>query len=314
MNLFDRIALRKKLIRIAKRILGIHQNQTLSLKTFRRNIRLKYGHYIWRKNFDTQELLSAMQALGMKKGSNVFIHCNWDEFYNYTGNEKNLIDGILNIIGEDGTLIMPSYPLMRKGKIFNVKKTVTAAGLLAEEFRKYPGVKRSINVQHSVCALGPQSDFLLSEHHKCETCWDEKSPYYKLAEVNALVFGLGLGKYYLGTIIHCVESVLRPSIKYFSDFYQEQKTRHPYIDYDNLVKNYECYDLKQNLKRKNKINASKIICKRYLNESSYKTSQISNLQISMVRAADVIPKLIELAKKGIIIYSKPSKRGYKFEL
>ncbi len=94
---------------------------------------------------------------------------------------------------------MPAYPLLRnENSIFDVRNTPTGAGLIAEEFRHYPGVKRSLNRQHSVCALGPMSDFLLGEHHLSKTCWDEKSPYYKLGEINAIVFTLGLGKVFVG--------------------------------------------------------------------------------------------------------------------
>lgn len=178
----------------------------------------------------------------MKNGSNIFIHSTWDEMYNYNGSEENLIDAILEVIGPEGTLIMPALPLLRKGKIFDVKKSITGAGTLAETFRRYPGVKRSINVQHSVCALGPQSDFLLKEHHLGESCWDEKSPYFRLSQIDALVFTLGLRRYYIGTMLHCVESVLRKSYPYYSSFYTREPVKHEYIDYDGEHKYYYCYD------------------------------------------------------------------------
>lgn len=309
--------IKSKLMNIVKKFLrkifGIHNNQSLSLSNFLKNKRLKYGPYIWKDKFDVKDLVNVMQSLGMKAGSNVFIHCNWNEFYNFQGTERELIDGVLEVIGKDGTLIMPAYPLLRKGKIFNVNKSVTAAGMFAEEFRNYPGVKRSINIQHSVSALGPQSDYLTSEHHLSETCWDEKSPYYKLAEINALVFGLGLGKYYFGTMTHCVESVLRKSVPYFSDFYDKNKTIHQYIDIDGSLKEYSCYDLKKTLRRVNKFRASKKFAKKYFNDTDYGYSQISNLTVAVSKANIIIPKLIALGRKGKIMYSKPGKRGYKFE-
>ena len=308
----EKAILRRKAIRIAKKVLGIHQNQTLSLNTYYKNMRLRLGKHIWKRKIYPNDIIKSMQAMGMKKGSNVFIHCNWNEFYNYVGTERDLIDAILSAIGEEGTLIMPAYPLLRKGKIFDVKKTVTAAGLLAEEFRKYPNVKRSINEQHSVCALGPLSTYLLNEHHLSETCWDEKSPYYKLSQINALVFGLGLGKYYMGTMIHCVESILRKNVKYFSDFYDENKTVHKYVDYDNDVKTYSCYDLKTGLVRKNKVFGAKHICMKYFDKSAYGSTQLSNLQICVFKAQYVIPRMIELGKKGIVYYRKPRPAKYKF--
>lgn len=54
--------------------------------------------------------------MGMKNGSNIFIHSTWDEMYNYNGSEENLIDAILEVIGPEGTLIMPACPYYVKGK------------------------------------------------------------------------------------------------------------------------------------------------------------------------------------------------------
>lgn len=306
------IVSKTKVKKYLKKIAGIHQNQTFNLRTFVQNLRLRYGPYIWKRKISTLDLVSAMENMGMKRGSNIFIHCNWNEFYNYTGNEKELIDEILNVIGKEGTLIMPAFPILRKGKIFSIRKSVTGAGLLAEEFRKYPGVKRSINVQHSVCALGPQADFLISEHSKCETCWDEKSPYFKLSKIGAIVFNFGQQKYSVGTIAHCVESILRKEVPYFENFYQKELTSHKYIDLDNTIKEYFCYDLRPDLHRTNKFFGLKYICKKYFDKTYHKYVQISNLIISVAYAEKVVPKMIELGRKGIIVYKTPSKKGYKF--
>lgn len=63
-----------------------------------------------------------MKDMGMKEGSNVFIHSKWDEMYNYLGNESEFIDAIIKVIGEKGTLIMPAFPLVRKIKYLMLKE------------------------------------------------------------------------------------------------------------------------------------------------------------------------------------------------
>ena len=302
--------LRKKLIRIAKRILGIPQNQTLTLRSFQKYFRLRFGPWVYKKKINTKDSIEEMKKMGMKNGSNIFIHSTWDEMYNYNGSEENLIDAILEVIGPEGTLIMPALPLLRKGKIFDVKKSITGAGTLAETFRRYPGVKRSINVQHSVCALGPQSDFLLKEHHLGESCWDEKSPYFRLSQIDALVFTLGLRRYYIGTMLHCVESVLRKSYPYYSSFYTREPVKHEYIDYDGEHKYYYCYD---NRYVRYKFFATKRMTKKHFNKNWYACSQISNLIIGVYHAKEIIPHLINLGKKGIDVYQNSGKRGYKFD-
>ena len=294
-----------------RKIVGIPLNESLSLDSFIKNWRLKLGPYFYRKKYTAKDAVDVMKLAGMKEGSVVFIQSGWAEFYNCTSSEEELIEEILRAIGVNGTLAMASMPLHRKGKIFNVKKSVTSAGLLAEAFRKYPGVKRSINVRHSVCAIGPQAEFLLSEHHLGETAWDKKSPYYKLSQLNALVFGLGLGKYWVGTIIHCVDSLLKDEIPYYHDLFFEEKTEYKYIDYDGIEKSYWNYDMPETGPkiRVGSYFRNRHICRKYLHG---RFQQISNLQITCWDANEVVPTLVALGRKGIDSNLLPSKKGYKF--
>lgn len=293
-------------VKKAKQIAGIPQNDGLDVFTFLKYKHLKYGPLFYKKKYTAEDIVAIMKEMGMKRGSNVFIHSSWNEFYNYEGTESDLINCILTVIGLEGTLIMPAFPLHRNS-VFNVKKTVTKAGMLAEEFRKYPGVKRSINTQHSVCALGPKSDFLLNEHHLGDNCWDEKSPYYKLMMINALVFDIGVHKRFVGTMIHCVEGVLSKELPYFRDIFTENKVEHKYIDYDGLEKNYYCFDAKK--KRIYGYFHFVNYVDKYLN---YTHRKISNLNITVYHASQVIPTMIENGRKGIVIYSRPSTKKYNF--
>ena len=302
----------KKIKKYAKKILGIPAKEGLSITNFIFNWRLRVGPYLYKRKYTAKDVVEAMRKAGMKEGSTVFIQSRWAEFYNCISTEEELISEILNALGPNGTLAMACMPLLRNNKTFNVKKTVTRAGLLAEAFRKYPGVKRSCNVRHSVCAIGPNSHYLLSEHHLGETAWDEKSPYYRLSIVDGLVFGLGLGKYWVGTITHCVESLLREKVPYYHDMFYADKTEYHYIDYDGIEKSYWNYDMPESGPhiRVSSYFKSIRIAKRYLHGNS---QQVSNLQISCYKAIEVVPKLVSLGRKGIDCNLLPRKKGYQFE-
>lgn len=295
-----------------KKILGISPNSGLSLEDLIWDWRLRIGKRLYKQKFTAQEVVDAMKSMGMQKGSVVFIQSRWAEFYNCTSDPEDLIDAILDVIGPEGTLGMACMPMMQEGKLFNVKKTPTNAGFLAEAFRRYKGVKRSINIQHSVCALGPKADYLVSEHYLSETPWDKKSPYYRLSEVDALVFGLGLGKYWIGTIIHCVDSLLKDEVPYYHDMFYPEKTEYKYIDYDGEEKSYWCYDMPLTgpKKRIGSYFLNRRLAKKF---SSRKFKQVSNLQMTCYDAKDVVTTVVALGRKGIDSYWTPSKRGYKFE-
>lgn len=298
-------------IRIRK-ILGIKQAYGLGVDGFLKSWRERIGPFLYKKKYSAADVVEKMKVAGMKEGSVVFIQSGWAEFYNCTSTETELIKEILNAIGPQGTLAMACMPWIRKNKIFDVRKTMTNAGALAEYFRIYPGVKRSINVRHSVCAIGPLADYLLSEHHLGESAWDEKSPYFKLSQVDALIFGLGLGKYWVGTIIHCVDSVLRPEVPYYHDLFFDEKSEYKYIDYDGIQKSYWNYDMPEtgNKIRVGSYFKNRHICRKYLT-SHYQ--RISNLQISCWEAKEVVPVLLELGRRGIDSNLLPSKKGYTFK-
>ena len=295
-----------------KHLLRVPSNATLSWENYIKYNKLFFGKYVYKRQYSADDVVGAMCKLGLKEGSNLIIHCSWDEFYNCTSSPRDLIERILSVIGPEGTLCMPAMPLLRKNKVFNVKKSVTRAGILAEEFRKYPGVKRSINERHSVCAIGPLSDYLLSEHHLGETCWDEKSPYYKLSQIDALVFVMGLGKYWPGTIIHCVEALLRGKLPYYTDMFLPAKTEYKYVDYDGIEKSYWNYNLVSSEHKRRKIGYFRLrkVVKKYL-KGMY--SQISNLQIARYEADFVLKTLLSMAKRGEDVYVLPSKKGYIFD-
>ena len=162
-----------------------------------------------------------MQQMGMQSGSVVCIHCAMKEFYNYKGTAEELIKQILDVIGPTGTLVMPAFPDKKlsgqKGYIFNPKEDKTGAGYLAETFRRYPGVKRSLNVRQ-----------------------------------NALVFNLGMPRSYMGTFHHCVESILRKEHPYYAQFFNTPTENFYYNEKGEVCKyeSTECFIERRTRKRR----------------------------------------------------------------
>src|SRR5690554_534957 len=299
----------KKVVRkLIKKYFGIN-----GISLFVKKQKKKFMQKIYTKKYTADDLVSEMCKMGMEKGSVVFIHSSMTEFYNYKGTGVELIDKIIEVIGEEGTLMMPAYPkdkskLMRSTQAdnnidFDVNNTPSGAGYLTEVFRTYPGVQRSINLQHSVCAYGKLAEFFTSEHHLSITAWDEKSPYYKMSQMKTLVFALGL-PYFLGTMIHCTESILQSKYKYFQLFFTKEKEC-KYKDVDGNIKTYRY--LTHNFARRR---SKKKIIKKYFDKNEFKNTTISNLRIEMVDAKYTLDLFLQLAEKGITMYSVPSPKPY----
>lgn len=302
--------LRRDTINRIKKIVGISD-----WALFKKNIHKNIGKLLYHEKYNADDIVNYMANMGMQPGDVIFIHSSMKEFYNYQGTGKELIEKIIDYLGPEGTLVMPAYPknfsslpdkcLMKNYKginnpiMFDAKMTPTGAGYLPEVFRKMEGVKRSINIQHSACAIGKYADYLLSEHHLCKTCWDEKSPYYKLTLVNAKVFSLGL-PYFLTTTIHCTDSLLRTKYDYFAQFFNKE-IKYNYKDSEGNIGTHQMLTVSIERRRD-----KKKMVKRYFDKNEFHVSKLSNLRIERVDAKYTHELFMKLANQGIVMYSIPN--------
>lgn len=296
--------IRRKLVEFVKKRFKIY-SLTEFINRNKRRLEKKY----YRNQYSTEQLSSLLREMGLKEGTCVLVHSSWNDFYNYTGTVEEFIDAILEIIGKTGTLVMPAYPFLRKPEsVFDLNTTPTSAGIIAETFRNYPGVKRSINM-HSVCSLGPLSDYLLNEHHLSTTSWDEKSPYYKLSKVNAVVLSIGLGKYFIGTIMHCANSILRTESAYYSLFFQKEKV-YKYRLNDHSIFHQTCLTASDDFNYFFTDRSINKVINRYFNKEKYNKRRLSNLNINIYDAEYFINRAVELGEQGITLYLKPNPKHY----
>ena len=263
-----------------------------------KNISIKIKKKTYPK-FKTKELIETLKPLGLKKDATVFIHSSWDQFFNFEDSPIQLIEALLNEIGQNGTLAMPAFPKNQNpDQLFNVKRTPSGAGFLTEIFRRFPNVKRSINLIHSVTALGPNADYLTKDHHKSKTPWDHKSPYYRLKEVDALILGLGVGKNLsVATSLHCIDSLLKDSYPFFAQLF-EQEITYQYKDYNGTVNSH-----RMNIRISSTLNTKQI--SKYMAKDKFIETKLSNLEIYRIPAKYLIEKGLELANKGITMYVTP---------
>ena len=286
-----------------RKILGLKQSETISTQNMVKKYHKRVTNRLYREKFSTEQIIDTLRSLGIGKGSNIFIHSSWDAFNNYNGTPETLIEAIIELIGEKGNIAMPAYPLIRK-KPFNLKNSVTKAGILPEAFRKFPGVYRSANVRHSVCAFGPLAEEITSTHHLSKIRFDEKSPYYKMITFGFKTISLGLPTYVMGTFVHCVEATLWKDVPYFKSFYDfDTLIKQTYIDYDGREKSYSEY--KENFTLRNDYLRNQYLIKRYFNSQYFKKRRISNLLIGCTDAQYTYQRLCELAHRGITIYIYP---------
>ncbi len=289
---------------VIKQLFGIKD-----ISLLKKEIHKNLGKLFYHKKYTAHDIISIMQELGMHKGSVVCIHSSMKEFYNYKGTAEELITEILNEIGPEGTLMMPAFPkyslVNKEDYVFDINNDATGAGYLAESFRNYPGVVRSINVQHSVCAIGKYADYLTKDHHKTHDCWDKDSPWQRMIELDAIVYNLGMPDFYIGTFEHCVESILQYEHPYWAQFFTK-KVEYKYYTNNKTIESYTNYTGEIECRTRERI------VTKHFDKTRMQKRKISNLSIKAFYTRNCLRDMLELGRKGIGIYYEPNPKKYTF--
>lgn len=152
------------------------------------------------------EIIAKLEKIGLKTGDKVMVHSSLSSLGWVDGGAETVIDALLEVIGETGTLLMPALTSGSKENPYEGIQTPSYLGQITEAFRRRPEVKRSFHPTHSVLALGKDAEALIADHIKAESACGLGTPYYKLAEVggSVLLLGVDLDRC---TILHTAEDL-----------------------------------------------------------------------------------------------------------
>jgi aminoglycoside 3-N-acetyltransferase len=121
---------------------------------------------------NTDQVLSCLLGLGVKKGDNIMIHSDLSVLGrlclsgNNAGNRflSALVNVFKKAVGVKGTIIMPTFSYsFLKGETYDVKNSPSTAGILTEFFRKQKGVVRTQNPDLSFAVWGNNKRYF-TEH------------------------------------------------------------------------------------------------------------------------------------------------------
>jgi len=196
-----------KLKDIAKGVLRDRGTRTLT------GVRRKVQDALRSPLSETQLLQILVDQLGVGNGDTVFVHSSIDQL-NLGFPFYRVLPLLQDLIGDRGTLLFPTYPqlssyeFLRRGEVFNVRKTPSYTGILSEVARRQANAARSLHPTKSVCALGSAADELTRDHHKSPYPYDVCSPYYKITEFDGKMIGLGVSTANL-SYVHCVDDAFK---------------------------------------------------------------------------------------------------------
>lgn len=167
-----------------------------------------------------------LNHLGVKPGHIVLVHSSLSKLGWVCGGSVGVILGLLQAVGETGTLVMPSHsgdlsdpkrwqnppvpedwwPVIYKNMpAYRPDLTPTRGmGAVPETFRKMQGVIRSAHPQLSFCAYGPMAE-QITDGHELAHGLGENSPLARLYDLDGWVLLLGVG-HANNTSLHLAET------------------------------------------------------------------------------------------------------------
>jgi len=137
------------------------------------------------------EIRAALDVLGVPRGVVLMVHSSLHQFGYIEGGADAVIDALLDAVGPEGTLAMPTLSCSWVGRPpYDPATTPSRVGAVTEAFRKRPGVLRSPHPTHSVAALGPRAAEIVSGHTPDRPVFAPEGAFGRLYELDAWILML----------------------------------------------------------------------------------------------------------------------------
>ncbi|MBQ9775531.1 MAG: AAC(3) family N-acetyltransferase [Lentisphaeria bacterium] len=150
-----------------------------------------------------------LAAMGLAPEQTVLIHSSMKSIGEVEGGADIVLDALQEYFAP-GLLVFPTLTwdcVDAAHPVFSVNDTPGCVGILAELFRKRPGVKRSLSPTHSVAAYGKDAEVFVAGHERFDSPAHPDSPWGKLYHRNAVILFIGTG-IACNTYLHGVEEWL----------------------------------------------------------------------------------------------------------
>ncbi len=137
-----------------------------------------------------EQIVAGLRSLGLPSGAILMVHSSLSSLGPAAGGADAVIDALLEALGPEGTLLMPTHPA-RDGRIFDPATIPSAMGIITETFRRRPGVLRSRHPYHPVAAYGPRAEEMLRDHERSAIPDGPETPYGRLIAQGGWVLHIG---------------------------------------------------------------------------------------------------------------------------
>jgi aminoglycoside N3'-acetyltransferase len=177
-----------------------------------------------------EDLRRHLKSIGVSSGALVLVHTQVTNVHllegeapgktNMWATAQMLLGDLLDLVGEQGTLVMPTAAKYQREALYNpsrIQEPITYdparepcfTGLANELFWRKPGVKRSLFPFNMLAACGSLADELLRDnlHEHTPSPHGVDSGYFRICQRNGLVVSIGVPLRECITLVHVVPEV-----------------------------------------------------------------------------------------------------------
>ena len=161
--------------------------------------------------FDFNKIIENLKRIGVKKGTILIVHSSFDSLSKCGLKPNTIINKMINLIGEEGTLVMNSARILKKNNsnknlIYDIQKSVVWTGVLPYFMIKDQRAEISEFPFNPIVAIGKHAERITSHNfQKIESSCGPYSGWKFCSDNNAIVVGLGVNLTHSLTIMHVAE-------------------------------------------------------------------------------------------------------------
>ena len=251
-----------------------------------------------------EDIKRQLANAGLKKGDAVIVHSSLSRIGYIDGGAKALIGAFIEVVGSNGLLVMPAFSALHYDKkkkmyVFDVKNTPCYTGSVPETFRHMRNVFRSVSPTHSLIAYGKKAKWFTGGHEKCSNPYAGKSPFYRLYQLDAKIFLIGVDQL-ANSSIHIVEDKYKRFP--FKVWTKPNKVLATFSDGSKKI-----IHARWHLPNLYRIRDNNMLEKHFLGENLMNIYQFFGTELRVIKARDVADCMERLAKKNITIYTHRQK-------
>jgi aminoglycoside 3-N-acetyltransferase len=164
-----------------------------------------------------EKLVEGFRGLGVEEGDTLLVHSSYKSLGAVDGGPQIVINALESVLGEDGTLVMPTFNFdFNKGTPWDVRTTPSKMGVLTELVRVDPRAKRVFHPFYSFAILGKHAEMLGGLRYK--SSYERNSVFGKLRDLDGKIMVIGLSYNDSMTFFHHIEQMEGVDYRFLKQF------------------------------------------------------------------------------------------------